>query len=117
MIDLRNIVDELTAKGVNVEFVKEKLSFSADNNNKLNNLMLGMLGSFAEFEREMINERQREGIAAAKKKGKHLGRYQSLNSAAIDEIKTKVAKGQSKSSQAKENSISLPTLYKYLREQ
>src|SRR3984885_4474942 len=63
--DLRRIVRELTAKGVKVEFAKENLTFAGDDS-PMNTLLLSMLGAVAEFERSMILERQREGIAIAK---------------------------------------------------
>src|ERR1700739_4006299 len=67
--DLRRVVRELTGSGVKVEFVKESLTFSGDDS-PMNTLLLSMLGAVAEFERSMILERQREGIAIAKAGGK-----------------------------------------------
>ena len=75
--DLRRIVRELNQRGVSVEFIKNRLNFSggADPTARL---MLTMLGAFAEFERELIRERQREGIAIAKAKGVYKGRKKAL---------------------------------------
>ena len=67
LTDLRGIVDELTNKGVTVTFLHENLSFSKDTTDPRADLMLGILGSFAEFERAIIRERQAEGIALAKR--------------------------------------------------
>ena len=67
--DLRRIVLDLTKKGVHVRFVKENLTFSGEDS-PMSNLLLSLLGAVAEFERSMIRERQREGIALAKKKGR-----------------------------------------------
>ena len=75
--DLRRIVRELTGQGVRVEFVKENLTFAGDDS-PMNTLLLSMLGAVAEFERSMILERQREGIALAKAAGKYKGRKASL---------------------------------------
>src|SRR6185437_7118784 len=69
LIDLRQMVEDLTARGVAVEFVKERLSFTADAS-PMAKLLLNMMGAFAEFERELIRERQREGIALARAAGK-----------------------------------------------
>lgn len=69
LIDLKTLVTQLNAKGVTVTFHKENLSFEAGNQNPMQTLMFNMLGSFAEFERSMIKERQREGIEKAKAKG------------------------------------------------
>src|SRR5439155_9352907 len=71
--DLRRIVRELNERGVSVEFVKNCLTFSGGAEPTAR-LMLTMLGAFAEFERELIRERQREGIAIAKAKGADKGR-------------------------------------------
>ena len=60
--DLRRIVRELTAKGVRVQFVKKQLTFTGDDT-AMANLLLSVMGAFAEFERALIGERQREGIA------------------------------------------------------
>ena len=56
-MDLRRIVDQITAKGAVVQFVKEHLTFSAESTDPRATLMLGILGSFAEFERAIIRER------------------------------------------------------------
>ena len=67
LTDLRGLVDELTDKGVTVTFLHENLSFSKGATDPRADLMLGILGSFAEFERAIIRERQAEGIALAKR--------------------------------------------------
>lgn len=71
--DLQDILDQMLKKGISVRFVKENLLFTSKND-ALSTLMLHMMGAFAEFERTMIRSRQKEGIDAAKKTGKHLGR-------------------------------------------
>src|SRR5712691_11411778 len=83
--DLRRIVRELNDRGVSVEFVKNRLTFSggADPTARL---MLTMLGAFAEFERELIRERQREGIALAKAKGVYKGRKKALGPEDANEL-------------------------------
>lgn len=90
LTDLLKTVEKLLSKGVGVVFVKNNLSFfSKKNDNPMNKLMLQMLGAFAEFEREIIKERQREGLEKAKKNGVKLGRKSKLtqeNIARIDEL-------------------------------
>ena len=76
--DLRRIVRTLTAKGVRVEFVKESLTFTGEDS-PMATLLLSVMGAFAEFERALILERQREGIAAAKQRGVYTGRMPALN--------------------------------------
>ena len=60
--DLRRIVGKLTGRGVRIEFVKENLTFSGEDS-PMANLMLSVMGAFAEFERALLRERQREGVA------------------------------------------------------
>ena len=66
--DLRRTVQELTKRGVRMEFVKEGLVFTGDNS-PMATLMLSVMGAFAEFERALIRERQREGITLARQRG------------------------------------------------
>lgn len=77
-IDLHDIILNITQKGVSVLFINENLEFNKYDNDYLKSFMFNMLSSFAQFEREMIRERQREGIAIAKKKGKFKGGKQNL---------------------------------------
>ncbi len=111
--DLQGLVDQLIKKGVAVRFHKESLTFNG-NNNPMDKLMLQMLGAFSEFERALIRERQREGIATARKAGKQFGRKKVLSDDQILEIKKKVAEGQTKSSLALEYDVSRTTLYSVL---
>ena len=112
--DLRQIVNGLTAKQVKVKFIKECLEFTGDDA-PMSNLLLSVMGAFAEFERTLIKERQMEGIALAKKRGAYKGRKPSLSGDQITQLKEQVALGNNKSGLAKEFNISRETLYKYLR--
>jgi len=113
--DLRRIVQTLTGRGVRIEFVKEHLCFTGEDS-PLASLMLSVMGAFAEFERALIHERQREGIALAKQRGAYRGRKKSLSEAAIHELQQRLAAGVSKAQVAREFGISRETLYQYLRE-
>ena len=64
LTDLYAIVDELVSKGVSVKFSQRGQIYSKDST-PIAKLMLGLLGSVAEFERSIIRERQAEGIARA----------------------------------------------------
>ena len=112
--DLRRIVQTLTGRGVHIEFVKEHLSFTGEDS-PLASLMLSVMGAFAEFERALIHERQREGIALAKQRGAYRGRKKSLSEAALRELRQRLAAGASKAQVAREFGISRETLYQYLR--
>jgi DNA invertase Pin-like site-specific DNA recombinase len=111
--DLQDIIDHLVAKDVTVHFHKEGLLFNG-NDDAMSRLMLQMMGAFAEFERALINERQREGIAAARKAGKQFGRKKALSDDQVVDIRERVCMGQQKSLLAAEYSISRTTLYSAL---
>ena len=113
--DLRRLVQGLTQRGVRIEFVKESLTFTGEDS-PMANLMLSVMGAFAEFERALIRERQREGIALAKQRGAYRGRKKSLNSEKIEELKRRIAAGEQKAKLAREFGISRETLYQYMRE-
>ena len=111
--DLRRLVDELTARRVAVEFVKENLLFTLDESSPFSTLMLNLLGAFAEFERSMILDRQREGIAVAKAAGKYRGRQPALTPAQAEELRQRLAGGESISALAREYGVSRQTVYNY----
>ena len=73
--------------------------------------MFQMMGAFAEFERSMIRERQREGIAAARKQGKQIGAKPKLTGEQVAELKKRVGTGEQKKALACEYGISRQTLY------
>ena len=114
LIDLKELVTELTTQGVTVVFHKEGLRFAADTDDPTANLMLGVLGSFAEFERAIIRERQAEGIALAKKAGKYTGRPKALSEEQVADARRRITAGESKTSVAKALGVGRSTLYRYL---
>lgn len=114
LTDLRFLVKQLTNRGVAVNFIKESLTFTGDDS-PMANLLLSLLGAVAEFERSLILERQREGIAIAKEKGTYKGRKPSLNAAKAAEICRRAASGENKAALAREYKVSRETLYQYLR--
>lgn len=67
--DLLNLVDSFKTKGVTLRFHKENMTFEAGRTDPMQELMLSVMGSVAQFEKALINERQLEGIAKAKAKG------------------------------------------------
>ena len=85
VVDLRSLVTSLNAQGVSIKFHKEGLVFNANANDAMSQLMLTMLGAIGEFERELIKERQREGIELAKKEGKYKGRRKTYSIEAVRE--------------------------------
>lgn len=117
LVDLRSIIDQIIAKGASVHFVKENLTFSKDSSDPRATLMLGILGSFAEFERAIIRERQAEGIALAKKAGKYKGRKRALTPEQVAEARRRADAGESKVAIAKDLGVSRATLYRALSNQ
>jgi DNA invertase Pin-like site-specific DNA recombinase len=114
--DLLALMEDLTGRGVTVEFVKERQTFKPGDADPFAKLMLQMLGAFAEFERSLIRERQREGIELAKVEGKYRGRAPRLTpeqaSALVAKDTAQLGKGRA--ALAREFGISRETLYQYL---
>jgi DNA invertase Pin-like site-specific DNA recombinase len=111
--DLRKIVLGFTARGVHVRFEKESLTFTGEDS-PMSHLLLNVMGAFAQFERDLIRERQREGIALAKlRKGAYIGRKHSLTPAQAKELCRRVATGESKTALAADLGISRQSVYRY----
>ena len=113
LIDLHRLVDELTEREVSVKFLKEGQTYSLDSS-PVAKLMLGLLGSVAEFERSIIRERQAEGIAKAKARGVYKGRAKVLNEEQIVQAREWVGEGIPKAEVARRLGIGRTTLYRYL---
>src|SRR5260370_2566929 len=107
--DLRRIVLGLTERGVHIVFVKENLTFTGEDS-PMSNLLLSVMGAFAQFERELLRERQREGIAIARREGKYRGRKPSLTPARVAELRRRVADGDSKAAVARVFGLTPATL-------
>ena len=108
--DLLTLVTDLTGRGVTVKFAKEQLVFSGEAN-PLQELQLNIMGAVAQFERSMIRERQREGIAAAKAKGKVLGRTSSMTPEMVEKAKAMKADRRGVSEIARELGVSRGAIY------
>ncbi|MBI5926478.1 MAG: recombinase family protein [Aquabacterium sp.] len=114
--DLKAIIDSLTKRGASVEFIKERQTFRPEQDDPMATLMLHLLGAVAQFERDMIRERQREGIELAKAKGVYKGRAPKLTTEQAQELraKDKAANGKGRTALAEAYGISRETLYQYL---
>lgn len=113
--DLRRLVADLTKRGVKIQFVKESLTFTGEDS-PMSNLLLSVMGAFAEFERALIRERQREGVALAKQRGAYKGRKKALSAQDVATLKSRIAGGETKAKVARELGLSRETLYQYLRQ-
>ena len=112
---LKEITDRITETGASLTFVKERMTFAAGDKSPLNALMFHILGSFAEFERDMIRSRAREGIDRAKLAGRYRGGQPKLSSIEVDSAYSLVMAGQKIVNVAKLFGVTRPTLYSYLR--
>ena len=114
VVDLRKITEQLTRKGVTIEFVKERLVYTLSPS-PFSQLTLDITAAFAEFERSIIRERQREGIAIAKAKGKYKGRNCKLSTDEVAIVRARAAVGEKKAVLAREFHVSRETIHRYLR--
>jgi DNA invertase Pin-like site-specific DNA recombinase len=110
--DLRKLVFGLTERNIRVEFSKEDLIFTGEDS-PMANLLLSVMGAIAEFERQLIRERQREGIALAKKRGVYTGRPAMLKGEVLVSLLQKLEAGDKPSDLAREFNISRMTLHRY----
>lgn len=108
--DLRSIVKSLTDQHIRIEFIKEGLTFTGEDS-PMSTFLLSVMGAFAEFERSLIRERQREGIEIAKKNGKYKGRKKSLSEEQIEKIKELDAAGVPKAKIARDYKVSRQTIH------
>lgn len=119
--DLQEVVESLTARGVAVEFCKENLRFERPGSNGTSHsaayskLLMQMLGAVGEFERALIRERQREGIAIAKSKGVYKGRKPVLDEASAIKLREMAHNGTPKTDIAQALGISRASVYQYLK--
>lgn len=107
--DLQNIVHELREKGVDLKATEQPI----DTSTAAGKAFLDMLGVFAEFETNLRRERQAEGIARAKAKGKYKGRRRSIDR---DEVKRLRDKGEGPTAIAKEMKIGVASVYRVFKE-
>lgn len=125
VIDLNEIVRQITGdpaehteqqprKGASIEFLKERLIFAPGDTDPMASFQLNMMGAFAQFERELIRQRQAEGIAAAKKRGVYKGRPRTLDAEQVGSVRAAVLAGTPKAQVAREHGIGRTTLYRYL---
>ncbi len=119
LVELQTIVQELTKRGIIVIFHSENISFGNNSSgNKLmamQELLFQILGAFAQFERNLIRERQQEGIERAKKEGRHLGRPRKLSPKDKEKIRKQHEDGTSPTKLAEEYSVNVSTVYNVLK--
>lgn len=113
--DLLELVEQITAAGATVKFHKENLEFKGRDKDPFQALMLNLLSSIAQFERELLLSRQREGIAIAKAKGKYKGKQSKFTAADIERIKAEFDETDNKSKLAERYGITRAYLYELVK--
>ena len=111
--DLMGLVNAILARDASIHFHHECLEFKAGGS-AMQKLQLQLMGSFAEFERSIINERAEEGRAVARAKGVKFGRPAKLNKKEQMEIRQQHADGKSVSKLALDFDVSRPAIYRVL---
>jgi putative DNA-invertase from lambdoid prophage Rac len=97
-IDVKGSVDRLTAMGVRVHCLQLG---GADLTSAAGKMISGMLGTFAQFERDLLIERTQSGLARARAAGKHLGRQPVLTAAQRQQVRARIAAGETVSAVAR----------------
>lgn len=113
--DLLEIVEQITSTGGTVKFHKENLEFKGGDKDPFQALMLNLLSSIAQFERELLLSRQREGIAIAKAKGKYKGKQSKFSAADIERIKADFDNTDNKTKLAERYGITRAYLYELVK--
>ena len=112
LIDLEQIVSDLTTRKVSVEFVKERLTFTPDATaDPFATFQRQLIGAVAELERSLIRERQREGIDLAKARGVYKGRTRRLTDEQIAHVRQAAAAGEPEAKLAADLGVSRRLIY------
>jgi DNA invertase Pin-like site-specific DNA recombinase len=113
--DILNLVEQVKEIGATIKFHKENLTFDGTSSNLYSDLMLTILSGFATYERNIILERQREGIAIAKAKGRYKGAKRKLTDEQLNELKIDFNAGIPKTEIAKKYGITRSYVYQLVR--
>lgn len=115
VVDLNQIVAELTAKGVRVEFITERVTFSPGTIDPYSEFQLNLMASFAQLERAITRERQADGIKAAMARGVYKGGKPKLTAAQVAKARELIAAGVPKTKVARDLGVERTTLYRHLK--
>jgi len=115
MEHLLALVRELKTNNISLKFHTENLSFDSSTSKPMSDLMLQIFGAIAQFERSIINERQREGIEAAKAKGVYKGGKPKLTTEQVENLKGRVDNGETIASVARSLGVTRNTIYRAIK--
>lgn len=107
---LIEVIGEIGDKGAGFRSLSDRI----DTTTAGGRLYFHMMGALAEFERDLIRERTRAGMSAARARGEHLGRKPALSPAQIDHARLLVDRGESPSAVARSLKVGRSTLYRAL---
>jgi DNA invertase Pin-like site-specific DNA recombinase len=114
VVDLNQIVRELTAKDVAVEFITERVTFRPGVTDPYSEFQLNVMASFAQLERAISKERQADGIRAAKERGVYAGRARKLTDEDLADARKQINAGIPKAEVARRLQVDRSTLYRAL---
>lgn len=106
------VIQDLGDRGAGFRSLSENI----DTTTAGGRLVFHMMGALAEFERALIGERTRAGIAAAKTRGVHVGRRKALTPAQISHARMLIERGESPSVVARTLNVGRSTLYRALEQ-
>lgn len=110
LADLIHLVDDLTGRGVRVEFIKDRMVFDASDPDPYARCQMQVMGAFAELERSLIRTRQEEGIALAKERGVYRGRQPALSPAEVVSARQRRALGVPLARLVRDHGVSKATM-------
>lgn len=94
LVDLVRLAEQLNARGAGLKILTGQ-GASIDTTRPEGRMIFAIFAALAEFERELIRERTKAGMAAARQRGVHLGRPRKLNSAQLAEVRIQITSGGS----------------------
>ena len=116
LTDLINTVNHLISMNIGIRFIKENINVSSNGLDSMNKLIFNLFGAFAEFEKDLISERTKQGLQAKKEQGVKLGRKQTYSDEQIKEIlKEYEANLITIEDVAKKSSVSVDRVYVWAR--
>jgi len=113
--DILKLVEQIKEKGCSIRFHKENLFFDGTKSDLYSDLMLTILSAFSQFERNILLERQREGIALAKEKGKYKGKQPKLSDDQLKAMKVDFESGMKKTKIAEKYGITRSYIYQLVK--
>lgn len=114
LLDLVNLVEQLKGRGAGLKVLTGQ-GASIDTTKPDGRMMFGILATLAEFERELISERTKAGMRAARRRGRHVGRPRRLDPAQLAHARALIEGGESKGAVAALLGVHVATLRRALR--